>query len=83
MTATAKPDKDYSFPFSDVDEEDLDEINSPDGVKSPTCGHQSHEHLNLQTFDYTEHKMYEMEDNIDPENHHYNNVDCICEYYTD
>lgn len=49
------------------------------------CDHRQYnkyETLNFKTFDYTEHKLYEIEKDIDPENHFYNNINNSCEYYT-
>lgn len=76
-------DEDYSFPFRDTDEEEFVDFGKD------CVGDQLHrlsskyEHLNFKTFDHTEHKMYEIENEIDPENHFYNNINNNCEYYTD
>lgn len=42
-----------------------------------------HERLELRTFNYTEHKLQEMENEIDPENNFFHNIQINCEYYTD
>ena len=42
-----------------------------------------YETLGLKTFEFTEHKGYDMENNIDPENNFYINTQSQCEYYTE
>lgn len=37
--------------------------------------------MNVKCFEFTDHKNYDMENEIDPENHFYTN-NCHCEYYT-
>ena len=39
--------------------------------------------LELKTFEYTEHSLQDMEDNIDPENNFFFNINPDCSYYTD
>ncbi|KAL7377214.1 hypothetical protein ABVT39_024048 [Epinephelus coioides] len=39
--------------------------------------------LNLKTFDHNEYKMYEIDNENDPENHFYNQINRNCKYYTD
>lgn len=68
MNATTRPDKDYSVPFKDTDDDEFGEIGSSDCVDNNLPGHENYEKLNLKIFDFTEHKMYEMEHGIDPEN---------------
>ena len=50
------------------------------------CGgneqHGAHESLGLKTFEYTEHKMHDMDSEIDPENNFFNTINNHCEYYT-
>ncbi len=43
----------------------------------------NYEELNLKTLTFSEHKLYEPESNIDPENNFYNSINSNCEYYTD
>ena len=38
--------------------------------------------LELKTFEYTEHNLQDMEDNIDPENNFFCNINADCGYYT-
>lgn len=46
--------------------------------------HCKYENFNFKTFNHTDHKMYEIENNIDLENHFFNNVNNnCCEYYTE
>ena len=56
---------------------------SPDGENEQ---HRSwkgdYETLGLKMFEYTEHKMHDMDDDIDPENNFYNTNYSQCEYYT-
>lgn len=42
-----------------------------------------YEKLGLKTFEYTEHKVQDMENDIDPENNLYNSTRNHCEYYTE
>lgn len=74
-------DRESSFPLDDDDSEILGLRN----VRPKDYNHevQSHEELNLKPFDFTEYKPYELGNNIDPENHFYNDINCNCEYYTD
>lgn len=39
--------------------------------------------MNLQTFDFQDHKLYELENDIDPEIHFYQNINISCEYYSE
>lgn len=61
-------DKDFLFPFRDIDDEEFVNIN-----KDCVCDHlQSHckyDNLNFKTFNHIK-----IENNIDPENHFFNNV---------
>lgn len=42
-----------------------------------------YEHLELNTFQYTEHHSQDMENDIDPENNFFANINNNCNYYTD
>lgn len=42
-----------------------------------------YEKLGLKTFEFTEHKLQDMENDIDPENNFYNSTHNHCEYYTE
>ena len=42
-----------------------------------------YESLGLKMFEYREHKLHDMDSDIDPENHFYNNINNQCEYYTE
>lgn len=60
MTATTRPGKSYSFPFKDMDDDEFSEMGSLDCVGNNLPGHENYEKLNLKTFDFKEHKMYEI-----------------------
>lgn len=57
-------DEEFLFPFNDVDEVDF--YTHKDGVFD-SQSYRKYEHS--ITFSHTDHKMYEMEYEIDPENH--------------
>ncbi|KAF0035511.1 hypothetical protein F2P81_013269 [Scophthalmus maximus] len=67
--------------MEDMEGEDFGELGSSDFVSSNSHVHENYENLNLKTFDFTEHKLYEMENDIDPENNFYNDMNCTFEYY--
>ncbi len=75
--------EDYLFLWSDTDEEES--VSAGSDCVGPDVGlhelHYKYEHMNLRTYDHTEHKTYEIENDIDP--NYYNNINCNCEYYTD
>ncbi len=75
-------DEGYTFPYIDIEEEEFSDTQK-DCVNDLQSLYSKYEILNLRTFDHTEHKLYETENYIDPENHFYNNTDNNCEYYTD
>ena len=81
METITRLHKDYYFPFNDMEGDDLGEIGSPNYVSS--ISHAHYENFNLETFDLKEHKLYYMENNIDPDKYFYNNINRTCEYYTD
>ncbi len=69
-----------------MDGDDFGEFESWVSVSSNSHLHkhyENYENLSLKTFDFTEHKLHEMENNIDPENNFFNNINCSCKYYTD
>jgi hypothetical protein len=73
---------DYLYPFRNIDDvEFLDDDNV--GEVCEYNLYSKYEHLNFANFDHTEHKMYEVCNEIDPENHFYNNINNNCEYYSD
>lgn len=79
MTLMVGPDKDHSFPFMDVDPYDLQEPESPDYATGNLHTHKNQDNLKLKSDDFTEYKLQEMENDIDPDNHFYKNI----KYYTD
>ena len=42
-----------------------------------------YEQYHFEQFEHIEHNFYEMENNIDPDNNFYNNLNNTCEYYTE
>lgn len=41
------------------------------------------EHTKLKSFDFQDHRFYELENGIDPDIHFYQNVNMTCEYYSE
>ena len=41
------------------------------------------EYTDLMSFDFQDHKPYDLENNIDPEIHFYQNIDLNCDYYSE
>lgn len=41
------------------------------------------EYSDPKSFDFKDHKLYELENDIDPEIHFYQNIDLNCEYYSE
>ncbi len=76
-------DEDNSFPFRDVDEEEFVDTGKARVGDHPHRLHGEYENLNFKTFDYTEHKLHEIENDTELENHFYNNINNNCEYHTD
>nr|XP_055059783.1 uncharacterized protein LOC129443303 [Misgurnus anguillicaudatus] len=77
-------EKDFLFPYTDIDDGEFVTIHKDcvsDYSQNQYC---KYENLNLKTFNHTDYKMYDIENDIDPENHFYNtvNINC-CEYYTE
>lgn len=54
------------------------DINDWQGIKN-----RGYDSLGLKTFDYTEHKLQDMENDIDPEKIIYHNMHNPCEYYAE
>lgn len=67
--------------------QELEMINIADDIPSSRNRednlYSKYEKNNFNTFDTTEHKTYEIEMYLDPENNFYNNLNNNCEYYTD
>ena len=57
-------------------------MTSPDRSKNEGLS-KNYETLGLKMFEYTEHKMHDMDNDIDPENNFYNTTNNHCEYYTE
>ncbi len=76
-------DKGFLFPFRDVDDGELVNIQMYCVSDHLQC-HCKYNHFNFKSFNHTDHKMYKIENDIDPENHFFNivNNNC-CEYYTE
>ena len=72
-------DEESLFPFIHADDDFID-----DGCTDYTMvGNNKYEHYNFKTFKHTEHKMYEIDCEIDPENNYYTSIANDCEYYTE
>lgn len=41
------------------------------------------EHTDFKSFDFQDHKLYELENDIDPEIHFDQNINMNCEYYSE
>ena len=50
MTATMRPDKDYSFPFKDTDDDEFGEMGSSDSVGNNLPGHEQLRKAALENF---------------------------------
>ena len=71
------------FPFWDIDDEELQTVETVTGGDSIHQLHLAYENLNLKTFDHMEYKMHDFDNEIDPENNFYNCISNTCQYYTD
>ena len=73
-----------SLPFREVEGDDFEEIiNQTIGGGQVDKLYSNYEHLTFKNFDPREHKSYEFENDIDPDNNLYNNLNIKCEYYND
>ena len=76
--------KENIFPFREVEEEDfVESMNENAMVEQVENLYSKYEHLNFNCFDPHEHKTYEIDNDLDPENIFYNNLNNNCQYYTD
>ncbi len=76
-------DKEFLFPFRDVDDGELVNIQM-DCVSDHLQSHCKYNNLNFKSFNHADHKMYEIENDIDPDNHFFNDaINNCCEYYTE
>ncbi len=76
-------DKEFLFPFRDVDDGELVNIQM-DCVSDHLQSHCKYNNLNFKSFNHVDYKMYEIENDIDPDNHFFNDaINNCCEYYTE
>ncbi len=74
-------DKEFLFPFRDVDDVELVNIQM-DCLSDHLQCHFKYYNLNCKSFNHIDHKMSEIENYIDLENHFFNDVNNnCCEYY--
>ncbi|KAJ8270360.1 hypothetical protein GJAV_G00113520 [Gymnothorax javanicus] len=73
-------DMDFLFPFDELDDEEFElddgETGNTESLNSVDYKQvaKNYEELNLKTFAFSEHKFYEPESNIDPENNFFNST---------
>ncbi len=76
-------DKEFMFPFRDFDDGELVNIQM-DWVSDHLQCHCKYDILNFKSFNQANHKMYGIENDIDLENHFFNDVNNNCsEHYTE